>query len=80
MAHDEEFADRVMVRLNQLTPEGHTIGHEEAGMLRGDAARLARLGYTEDDAVSLLKNTEEVNPEIPEAEALRRMAKITSKY
>ncbi len=71
---EAEFVEHVMARLPELTDP------LEIGMFREDAAHRFRRGFTLEDCVRIMRLTEHVNPEIPEASALRRMADIEKKY
>ena len=76
---EQEFVDAVMRRIRAIM-EATGADMADEPMIRSDVPRLFNKGYTVDDAVALLKNTEEVNPTLPEDFALRRMKIITDKY
>lgn len=61
----------VMQRLN-------VADERDFAMLRDDAARMLVEGWTVNEVVSLLRCTEEVNPDLAEDVALRRMSQIRS--
>jgi hypothetical protein len=65
------FAATVLSRLPITDPQ-------DLGLMLEHAARLGEEGWTCDEVVSLLRNTEEVNPDLSEEIALRRMATIRS--
>lgn len=66
------FAASVLARLPEVTDP------RDLGLIREHAARLGEEGWTCEEAVSLLRNMEEVNPDLSEDVALRRMATIRS--
>lgn len=56
------------------------LDKESIGFISDHAMRMVKDGYSTDDAVSLLRSTEELNPTLPEKTALARMAAIQAKY
>lgn len=70
----EQYVAAVIARLPELETD------EERGMFADDAGRKFDEGWALEDTVRYLRWTEHVNPGIPEARALARMAEIASKY
>lgn len=69
-----QYVNAVMARLPELTDP------REVEMFRSDAESRFLRGYTLEDCVRFMRLTEHVNPEIPEAVALRKMAEIEKRY
>ncbi len=79
--------DQIMTRLASIAqwvrvdaPEHAPLSDEEQGLLRSSAADMLARGYSVEDIISVLRNTEEVNPTVAEHVALDRMRKIHAKY
>ena len=69
--------DWVMDRLKASAPEGHKLYEQDEGLLRDDAARLINdEKWLPAEVFAYLRLTEEVNPFIPEGEALKRASQI----
>lgn len=79
----EDYAKRVLDRhffrkaFAVLKSEGDV---RSEGLIRSDVERMWRDCWSVYDAVSFLVCTEELNPEMPEDIALRRMSEIQRKY
>jgi hypothetical protein len=70
---EQEFAIAVMAGVP-------VVDETDRGIMTAHARDLFREGYTVADAAALIRCTEESNPDLGEAVALRRMAAIRRKY
>lgn len=73
---DDEIKFFVLSVLNQLDIKDQ---RDVAGITAG-TEQLFYDGFSIEDAVALLRNTEEVNPNLPESIALANMAKIRARH
>ena len=65
--------------VNMAEINGGDITDDEAKLTKSEIEKLSKEGWTESEIVELLKNTEHINPKIPEVEALNRMAHIKAR-
>lgn len=67
------YVERVMAVLGPLVTD-----ERDLAMIKSDVPRFFKKGWTISETVAFLRLTEEVNPELSEEFALRRMAEITA--
>ena len=72
----EDFVEHVMRRVQAM----YTIDTQDVGLIRSDVGRQFDQGFTADDSVRITCCIENVNPDLPEDVALRRMKAIQDKY
>jgi len=80
-SEERHMVEKVIQRLVSIAAWlDHTPTEDDLNSIRELAEHWKKKGWSDDDLVAYFKNSEEINPELAEDIAIRRMQVIVDKY